>query len=439
MDASALTGKVVTVLGPIEPAALGTTLMHEHLRVDYSPNFKPGDLPGHPLLADTAALRLWDAPMGPEHAGLCRSFFAQMADNMVLGVARAPARAATAAATGPSADDEASLCCGGAHAADAAAEADVVHDATMFRRGGGRAIVECSITGIRAPHHEAGLVRLSAATGLHVVMGTGYYLARTHPPGMDDRTEASLRDEFISHIVDGVEVDVVMPPPTPPVGDPGAVVPDAFVAVPPHAAEATPTRLRVRAGIIGELGCTTKIAPNERKVLRAAAAAFLATGAAISVHPGYSADAPFEILDELTACGVPPGRVVIGHVDRGLLDDAALLRLAQRGCVLEFDQFGWGCSFQHAIHYGIDYPSDFERCRMMRALFDAGHGAQVVASHDIAFKSRLTRFGGHSYNYLQDYVVPYMLKRGFSADDVTQVFVHNPARVLTFAAPVTPA
>jgi len=42
----------------------------------------------------------------------------------------------------------------------------------------------------------------------------------------------------------------------------------------------------VKAGIIGELGCTSNLTPNEEKVLRAGARAQKITGAAISIHPG---------------------------------------------------------------------------------------------------------------------------------------------------------
>jgi phosphotriesterase-related protein len=61
-------------------------------------------------------------------------------------------------------------------------------------------------------------------------------------------------------------------------------------------------------------------------------------------------------------------RVVMGHVDRGILNEQQLHALARRGCVLEFDQFGWGCSYTHALQYGITYPSDFERCKMIKSM-----------------------------------------------------------------------
>jgi phosphotriesterase-related protein len=48
-----------------------------------------------------------------------------------------------------------------------------------------------------------------------------------------------------------------------------------------------------------------------------------------------------------------------------------------KGCILEFDQFGWGCSYTHALQYQITYPSDFERAKSIKMLIDEGYGNQV--------------------------------------------------------------
>jgi len=359
--------KVQTVLGAIQPEELGRTLMHEHLRVDYSPNFKQGDLPGAPYLSAEEEKSIWESPLTVEDCAVCCCYFSQKKDNMTLM------------------DMD-----------------DVVEDALRFKNAGGGAIVECSIEGIRANNHEASLVAISERTGLHVVMGTGYYLDRTHPPGMSRRSLAQLREQFVSDVMEGTEVEL---------------------------GEGRPN-MHVRAGFIGELGCTTNLTANEEKVLRAAAGAACETGVAVSIHPGYSAESPHAILDVLESEGLALDRVVMGHVDRGLLDDKQLAALAERGCVLEFDQFGWPSSFQHAIHYGIDYPSDFERCKTMKRLIDAGFLAKLVVSHDIAFKTRLNKFGGNTYDHISRNIVPYMLKRGFTDDDIHAIFVSNPAEIL---------
>ena len=75
-----------TVCGDVDPARLGQTLMHEHLHVDYSPNFKCGDLPADAGITGTAEEDFWERDMAPTDAGHCRCFFSQSKDNMVMTV-----------------------------------------------------------------------------------------------------------------------------------------------------------------------------------------------------------------------------------------------------------------------------------------------------------------------------------------------------------------
>ena len=81
-------------------------------------------------------------------------------------------------------------------------------------------------------------------------MGAGYYVAAAHPPDMDARTVDDLAREIIADVAVGV-------------GDTG-----------------------VRAGLIGEIGCTWPWTDNEKKVVRAAVAAQRETGAPLMIHPG---------------------------------------------------------------------------------------------------------------------------------------------------------
>ena len=111
-------------------------------------------------------------------------------------------------------------------------------------------------------------------------MGAGYYVEAVHPDGMADLSEADIAQQIVDEIRVGV-------------GDSG-----------------------VKAGIIGEIGCSWPLADGERKVLAAAAAAQRETGAAILIHPGRSPSAPREILDVLAEAGGDVGRVIMGHLDR---------------------------------------------------------------------------------------------------------------------------
>ena len=65
-----------------------------------------------------------------------------------------------------------------------------------------------------------------------------------------------------------------------------------------------------------------------------------AAGAPLIIHPGRNPKAPFEILDVLEQAGADISRTAMSHLDRTISDVNELLKLAQRGCYLEFDLFG---------------------------------------------------------------------------------------------------
>jgi phosphotriesterase-related protein len=186
----------------------------------------------------------------------------------------------------------------------------------------------------------------------------------------------------------------------------------------------------VRPGIIGEIGCQAPWTAQEQRVLAGALLAQRETGAAVNVHPGRHPDQPQEVADFVRRAGGSVERVVISHIDRTIFDTDRLLRLADTGCVLEFDLFGQEQSYYRLAD--IDMPNDAVRLRMIRVLIDHGHLARVVMSHDICYRSRLVRFGGHGYGHIFANVVPMMRRRGFTEAEVQAILVDNPRRLLTF-------
>ena len=62
------------------------------------------------------------------------------------------------------------------------------------------------------------------------------------------------------------------------------------------------------------------------------------------IHPGIGEEAPLQILDILEAAGADVSRTVIAHMDRTVFNDENVLKVARRGCYLEYDQFGSECS-----------------------------------------------------------------------------------------------
>ena len=344
-------GLVQTVLGPVHPSELGATSTHEHIYIDFSFMYRPAQ--------DSPAPELADAPISLENLGWLRRNYYSNRFNLRL------------------------------------TDVDTtIGEMRKYREAGGGAVVDATTAQIgRMP--EA-LARISRESGVHIIMGSGFYVDAVHPEGMDQRTEEELAREIIGDIVDGV-------------GGSG-----------------------VRAGIIGEVGCTWPLAPNERKSLSAAAIAQGETGAAILVHPGRHPDAPLEILQLLEDCGADISRVIMGHLDRTVFELDAVLSIAASGCCLEWDLFGNEGSYYPLAE--IDIPSDAQRLDFIKRAVEAGYSDRVVLGQDIATKHRLVKYGGHGYGHILENIVPKMRRKGFSEDAIRAITVDNPARILALEA-----
>jgi phosphotriesterase-related protein len=148
------------------------------------------------------------------------------------------------------------------------------------------------------------------------------------------------------------------------------------------------------------------------------------------VHPGRDRRAPFQIVDILRQAGADLERSIICHIDRTLADTADLRRLAETGCVLEFDLFGYEGSY-YAWDLPIDMPNDAGRVNLIRWLIEAGHGAQITLSHDIAFKDKLAKYGGPGYAHILKNAVPLMRRKGIAEAAIRTMLVETPRRLLT--------
>ena len=268
-----------------------------------------------------------------------------------------------------------------------------VEEARLFKAAGGGTIVDATTIGIgRDPN---GLARVARDAGINVVMGAGFYVDAVHPADMDSRSE----DDLVRRIVEDIE----------------------------KGADGTD----VRAGVIGEVGCTWPLTDNERKSLRASAVAQRETGAAILIHPGRHETAPLEIIEILDEAGADVERVIMGHLDRTIAEFDALKSLAETGCYLEWDLFG-----NESSHYPLadmDMPSDSQRMDFIkRAVDELGCDDRIVMAHDICTQHRLVRYGGHGYGHIFQNIAPRMRRRGFTDGQVRALTQDNAAGVLTF-------
>ena len=345
----ALSGKVQTVLGLINPDELGVTSMHEHLIIDFTVVFqKPEDLIGR-----TKSYQ----PVSMQNLGWVRYDPFRSFTNLSLKD-----------------------------------EVTAVEEVKKFVASGGQSIVDTTSVGInRSPESLALISRMS---GANIVMGSGYYIAASHPPSVSQKTENDIADEIVSDIIDGAQ------------------------------------NTGVKIGFIGEIGCSWPLTKNEKKVLRASAIAQSKTGASIVIHPGRDVQAPFDIINILADSGADISRVVMSHIGRTYADVELVIKLARLGCYLSYDQFGWENSY---FSYGsMDFPSDAMRIGYIKRIVDAGFVDQIVIGQDIACKHLLQKYGGYGYAHLVDNVIPRLVSAGLTQDQVDIITKTNPANVLTF-------
>lgn len=275
-------------------------------------------------------------------------------------------------------------------------EETAINEAMRFKKTGGNTIVD--VTPNDVGRNPSGLVRVAQATGLNVIMGSAYYIEQSYNPemNMDSKTEEDIAEEFVRDIVVGVD------------------------------------NSEVRAGIIGELGCSWPLTSNERKVLRGAAIAQQRTGAAISVHPGAHEDAPLEIVNVLTDAGADPAHIIISHISRTLVSHINRCKLAATGCYLEWDLFGSdGIYPPFLTPPEIDVPSDSGRIRQIIQFIAEGYLKQILVSQDVCFKVQLSSFGGMGYSHILSNVIPLMRRKGLTKERIQTILVENPKRVLS--------
>ena len=306
---------VQTVLGPIEPDALGFTLPHEHTQI-----------------------ALWHIQSRWDYWQLTRD------EPVILG------------------------------------------ELARFRAAGGSGLVDLTLPGVgRDP---AWLHDVAVGSGLHVVMGCGWYRTAYYPPAteIERRSVDDLADELVADIDGGV-------------GETG-----------------------VRPGIIGEIGTDKPwVSPVEERVHRAAARASRRTGLAITTHAVLS-DVGLAQLRIFEEEGADPGRVVIGHADSYQVL-AHYLAVLERGANLEFDFIG--------MPWERERIGETRTIEMVCDLLGRGYADRLFLSQDVCNDSQLTAFGGNGYTYLTESFLPRLQAAGVSDAEIETMTVANPRRLLT--------
>jgi phosphotriesterase-related protein len=266
-------------------------------------------------------------------------------------------------------------------------EPTIVEELGLFRAAGGSGLVDLTMPGVgRDP---GWLVRIAEATGLHVVMGCGWYREAYYPAEalIDRRSVDDLAGELVREATGGV-------------GDTG-----------------------VRPGIIGEIGTDKPwVSALEERVHRAAARAAKQTGLAITTH-GVLSDVGLAQLRIFEEEGADPARVVIGHADSYPSLDH-YLAIVGRGASVEFDFLGM--SFTPQERHG-----EGRIIELLCELLARGHVERVLLSQDVCHNSQLKRYDGNGYVYLAETFLPRLRAAGVSDEEIETMTVANPRRILS--------
>jgi len=270
-------------------------------------------------------------------------------------------------------------------------EEDLIADELgRFRDAGGSCLVDVTLHSIG--RDAARLRRLSEATGLHLVMGCGWYRQAYYPAEarIGRRTVDDLAAELVREFHEGADGTAVRP------------------------------------GIIGEIGTDKPwLTGEEERVHRAAARAARATGMAVTTHAVMSEVglAQLRVFEEE---GLDPGRVVIGHADSYPSLDH-YLGIIERGANLEFDFLGM--SFTPVERHG-----EPRLIRLLLELLGRGHAGRILLSQDVCHDSQLKAYEGNGYVYLSETFLPRLRASGVDEATIRTMTVENPRRILTLAA-----
>ncbi len=342
--------KVVTVQGEIDPDSVGVALPHEHLLWDLR-------VWGHEPPTELSERQKMAEPVRLENRGHVVYHPFHYMDNLLqtnVGIA--------------------------------------VDEAMRFKLAGGGTI--CDVTPPMLGRDPPALRRISLDTGLHVVMGSAFYVAGSWSEAEKGLKAEELRDLFLAEFQDGVS---------------GGGAP-------------------IKPGILGEVGVSDIENPLERRSLLASGMAQKELGCPLSVHSPIWGKTGNAILDILEGAGADLEKVVICHLDPTMDERGYADSLAKRGAYIEYDLFD-----THIMSFeGFFLPSDNDRIAAILDQVERGNLDRILLSHDNCMKIKLTRWGGHGYAHILENIVPRLLQAGLSGEQVGMMLRENPKRLLAW-------
>jgi phosphotriesterase-related protein len=261
-----------------------------------------------------------------------------------------------------------------------------IEELQRFANLGGVTILEA--TSVSIGRDLPVLRRVSEATGLTIIAGTGFYLDSSQPEEVKNLETEAILDLLRQDFFEGVE--------------------------------------GIRPGFIGEIGVGSDFTPAERRSLEAASLLQVETGVPMQVHlPGWFR-LGHDVLDVVESKGVDPRNVVLCHMGPSGDDQDYQQSLAKRGAWIQYDMIGMEVFY---ADQGVQCPSDDDNAKNIMRLVDAGYSSQVLMSQDIFLKSLLRHYGGPGFSHILQYFVPRLKRHGATDDLIDQFLIANPRRL----------
>ncbi len=265
-----------------------------------------------------------------------------------------------------------------------------IAEARLFRLAGGGTICDVSSAGLG--RDTRALYRIAVETGLNIIIGSALYVASSWNETEKKRTPEDIKKVLLGEFLNGIGP------------------------------------MRVKPGILGEVGISDVRNPLEVKSLQGSALAQKEIGCPILIHTPIWGKEGNAILDVLEKGGADLRKVALSHLDPTCGDYDYADSLAKRGAYIVFDQFGMYLMSTE----GLFLPSDNERIWALKEQIRRGHLEHILISQDVCFKILLTKWGGHGYAHILQNIVPRLRQEGLTEEQIHTILVENPRRVLSW-------
>lgn len=332
--------RVQTVLGDILPGEMGFTLPHEHIFWDLRYYLPEGNICNDPVTLENVGEMKFD-----------RMRYSENLYQQDVNVA--------------------------------------IKELNWYKQVGGGTICDNGCYGLHCDPEK--LKEVSEKTGVHIIRGTGGYVAVSLPEEIKAMDVDKLAELFIKEIRTGIG------------------------------------ETKIRCGFIGEIGIDVDVSEQSVRILSAAAIAQKETGAAILIHQSglrHVADTLFKII---TDNGGALNRTVLCHCDPFIPDIDYADYMAKSGAYISFDYFG----LEIPLGNKPGTTTDNDRISFILKQIERGNLHRILISHDVAYKFMLRQFGGLGYAHIPKRVARFMKDAGYEKEWVDTITVDNPRNVFT--------